>query len=83
MRNKEKKGPVAYHNPGNKWAAESKEKLNLLFAMARAATADGVMQPSMTFQTFIAFVVPNCSYTFDFNGRVFIYLVALILNQKM
>ena len=83
MRNKDKKGPVAYHKPGTKWAAESKEKLNLLFAMARAATADGVMQPSMTFQTFIAFVTPNCSYTFDFNGRVFIYLVALILNQKM
>jgi len=83
IRNKDKKGPVAYHNPGNKWAAESKEKLNLLFAMARVLAADGVMQPSMTFQTFVSFVVPNCAYTFDFNGRVFIYLVALILNQKM
>ncbi len=83
MRNKDKKGPVAFRKPGNKWAAESTKQILLLFAMARALTADGATQQPMTFQTFVEFVAPNCPYKFDFNGRVFIYLVALILNQKM
>lgn len=83
IRNKGKKGPVAYNRPGNKWAEESRRKVLLLFALARALASDGVMQPPMTFHTLMEFIEPNCAYQFNFDGRVFIYLVALIVNQKV
>lgn len=76
-------GPVTFNLPGSKWAEDSRRKLQLLFALARALTAQHVIEPPMTFHTLMEFIEANCGYEMDFNGRVFVYLIALILNQKL
>ena len=84
MRTKDgKKGTVAYDPPGAKWKEDSSRKLYLLFAMSRELKAQGLVPPPMTFATLMEFIEGRGGYTLEFSGRVFIYLIALILNQKM
>jgi len=78
-----KKGTVAYDPPGGSWKEDSSRKLYLLFAMSRELKAQGLIPPPMTFATLMEFIEGRCGYTLEFSGRVFIYLIALILNQKM
>ena len=71
---------VAYSPPGESWKQESTKKLFLLGQLRSLLTAAGLLEPPMTFNRVMAIV--GADDGFDFNGRVFIYLVALIIKKK-
>lgn len=69
--------------PGDQWADQSKKKLTLLTTL-RALWKDACLVPQpMTFNAVMDFIGADTgNIELDFNGRVFLYLLALILGQK-
>jgi len=72
---------VVYEKPGALWAAAARRKLVLLTSLRNQLKNAGLCGQPMTFVTLMAFVQPDES-DLDFDSRVFLYLVALMLNQK-
>jgi len=71
------------HKPGSKWKAESCRKLALLSVLRTFMRNQGLLTEPMAFNTVMEFIgADSGDHELEFNGKVFIYLVALVLNQK-
>ena len=71
---------LTYHAPGEKWAMASKTKLSQLFALCTQLENNDYLEVPMTFYTVIDFITTDSS-RLDFNSKVFLYLIALVLVE--
>jgi hypothetical protein len=77
---------LQYSAPGKKWKDESIRKLQLLTTLRHQLIVNGILGEAMTFSRFIEFIEPEANVdraAWDFDQRVFLFLVGLMLNQKM
>lgn len=70
---------IVYIAPGDSWLKESKNKINLLFALERLLKAQNLTEQPLTFSILMEFIGVE---EMTFNGRIFLYYVALTLHQK-
>lgn len=74
---------IVYDPPGDKWKKEKTTDLLLLSALRNTLKAEGLLGQPMTFSTLMEFIdADDEDLDLEFEDKVFIYLVALILHQK-
>jgi hypothetical protein len=71
---------LVYTKPGTNWKKLALQKLQLLTLLRHHLTSSGLLTVAMTFPTLMDFI--QLDDDLDFNSRVFIYLLALMLGQK-
>ncbi|CAB9504958.1 unknown protein [Seminavis robusta] len=70
-------------NPGCAWTEASTKKLNLLGVICTLLSKEGILPKPMSFGAAMEFIgADNLRPPVDFRGRVFIYLVMVVLAQK-
>ena len=75
---------VKFSAPGEKWKRESVEKVCLLNTLAQHLRAAGMLEQPIAFRTVMDFVgIDERKEEYDFNARVFIHLVALVLYEDL
>jgi hypothetical protein len=71
---------LKFEEPGDAWVNESTKKLALLFSLRNHLQAKQMLDLPMTFYNIMDFIGAD-SLGLEFNERVFLYLLALILGQ--
>ena len=76
------KKTIVYDAPGKEWESHNIRKLALLGVLRDRLKADGVIPPPMKFKVLMEYIGADSAVEdAPFNDKVFIYLVALILNK--
>ena len=72
---------VVYDPPGEKWKEEQSNKLRLLIGLRGMLTTEGMIGPPMSFTSVMEYISVDDRCNVGFNGKVFLYLVALMLRE--
>ena len=72
---------IHYEAPGPEWARESIKKFRLLGRLRDLLTTEGVLFPPMTIHRLMEALDIDNVADVEFEGRVFLYLMALVLNE--
>ena len=76
------RGQTRYDKPGSRWEEASKNKVRLLNTLTGYLRNEGVLDELISFQGVMEFIGADCrGEELDFNERVYIHLVALIIEQ--
>ena len=71
---------VEYDQPGAKWRDSNLHKLKLLMAISREMQSEGLIPQRVTFSGLMEHIEGTA--TLEFNTRVFLYLVGLIVYRR-
>ena len=69
---------VIYEAPGHSWKSKATKTLMMFELLRTALVEQGLVSQALTFSTLVQFIAPNDD-DMDFNGKVFTYLLAVIL----
>ena len=76
---------IVYDEPGDRWKAESLRKLNLLYALEQHLEAEHALDQPLTMplvMEFLGFDVDGHNDDIDIKKRIWVFLVAVVLNEK-
>ena len=74
---------VAYADAGAHWVTSSTHKLELLASLAHHLNSESLLDQPFTFLAVMEYIgADQCNQELDFNARVFIYIVALVLHEQ-
>jgi hypothetical protein len=76
---------IVYDEPGDRWKAESLRKLNLLYALEQHLEAEHALDQPLTMSLvmeFLGFDADGHNDDIDIKKRIWVFLVAVILNEK-
>lgn len=76
---------ISYLDGGSEWVKLSIQKSNLLIRLAAELATEQLIDQSLQFHTFLSFIgvdEDDFEFDMDFDDRVFLYVVALILHQE-
>ena len=75
-------GPTRYETPGSRWEEANKTKVRLLNTLTTYLRNEGILDELISFRGVMEFIGADCrGEELDFNERVYIHLVALIIEQ--
>jgi len=73
---------VEHDQPGAKWRDSNLHKLKLLMAISREMKSEGLIPQQVTFSGLMEYIKGTATSTLEFNTRVFLYLVGLIVYRR-